>query len=361
MGDDLNFAQKFTRTAADGLAILAEMSDPRAKTDAPVVINMMTTVQRGAKRLRARNIYVGAQNVLSALHHETDDVLSGRIETLGSLVTEYARGLDDLLTQSQPAVRTPLSVKDKWDTARETLNALLPIADPDSADVLSRLMRASDSLDSVSSDPAADDRQNADVLPFKQVDAQSEFASDVHIEDMEDDVALESIIAETPSDLPLDLTEVTLAEAELVHAPTRALVSVAPIETETVALDAMMRDVIADALSVARSINRTISLSYDMGERTVSENVANDLRHRIGKALSQIIRQALTDDRVGHIDINLAGEQLHIMAGTTAMRVAIVPDAIPRRKPLITTETEQGLRAQLDALLDPITFHETAS
>lgn len=360
MGDDLNFAQKFTRTAADGLAILAEMPDPRAKTDAPVVINMMTTVQRGAKRLRARNIYVGAQNVLTALHHETDDVLSGRIETLGSLVTEYARGLDDLLTQSQPAARAPLSVKDKWETARETLNALLPMADPDSADVLSRLMRASNSLDSGSADPAADDLQDADVLPFKQVDAQSEFVLDDDIEAVED-VALESITSETPSDLPLDLTEVTLAEAEPVHAPVRALVSATPIETENVALDAMMRDVIADALSVARSINRTISLSYDMGERTVSESVANDLRHRIGKALSQIIRQALTDDRVGHIDINLAGEQLHIMAGTTAMRVAIVPNATPRRKPLITTETEQGLRAQLDALLDPITFHETAS
>ena len=74
MGDDLNFAQKFTRTAADGLALIAEMDDPRAAQDASVVIDMMTTVQRGAKRLRARNIYTGAQGVLSALHHENDDI-----------------------------------------------------------------------------------------------------------------------------------------------------------------------------------------------------------------------------------------------------------------------------------------------
>jgi len=70
MGDDLIFAQKFTRTAADGLALLVEMGDPRASHESSVVIDMMTTMQRGAKRLRARNIYTGAQNVLSALHHK---------------------------------------------------------------------------------------------------------------------------------------------------------------------------------------------------------------------------------------------------------------------------------------------------
>jgi len=77
--------------------------------------------------------------------------------------------------------------------------------------------------------------------------------------------------------------------------------------------------------------------------------------------LSLIIRQSMSDDRVGHIDINLAGEQLHIMAGTTALRVAIDPKTAPKPKPLITAETEQGLRAQLNALMDPISLHETAS
>ncbi len=344
MGDDLNFAQKFTRTAADGLALLAEMPDPRAETDAPVVINMMTTVQRGAKRLRARHIYVGAQNVLSAMHHESDVVLTGRIETLGSLVTEYARGLDQLLTQTQSPERKTLSVADKWDTARETLNALLPIADPESADVLSRLMRAPVSLETVQPDMAnTDPQQNADVLPFRPIEDNILSSLDI---DMKTEIIPEPVEAVMP--LSTQVSTKSKRPAPL-------------IETTDVALDAMMRDVIADALSVARSIGRTISLSYDMGERTVTEPVATDLRTRVGKALSQIIRQALSDDRVGHIDINLAGEQLHIMAGTTAMRVAINPKTKPKRKPLITAETEQGLRAQLDALLDPITFHETAS
>lgn len=351
MGDDLNFAQKFTRTAADGLALLAEMPDPRAKTDAPVVINMMTTVQRGAKRLRARNIYVGAQNVLSAMHHENDSVLSGRIETLGSLVTEYARGLDDLLVQSQAPARPMLTVTDKWESARETLNALLPKADPDTADVLSRLMRAPVSLETVQPDMAdASGQQDADVLPFKAVETQSDvFEASVSETtlDVKDDNVLDTLSLEPIETQASVLVETTQTKLSASHTD--------------VALDTMMRDVIADALSVARSIGRTISLSYDMGDRTVTDPVATNLRQRVGKALSQIIRQALSDDRVGHIDINLAGEQLHIMAGTTAIRVAIDPKTAPKPKPLITPETEQGLRAQLDALLDPITFHETAS
>lgn len=329
MGDDLNFAQKFTRTAADGLALIAEMENPRAVSDAAIVVDMMTTVQRGAKRLRARHIYSGAQDVLSALHHENDAILSGRINNLGSVVTEYARGLDDLL-QAQQTLSPPKSPVDKWDTARETLNALLPIASPDDADMLSRLMRAPVTIETVQPGSSAP-FQEADIVPFIKLDKPASIA-----EDAIDHEAIEV-------SAPLPTTTITATESP------------------TVALDAMMRDVIADALSVARSIGRTISLSYDMGERAVTELRARDLRARLSKALSQIIRQSLTDDRVGHIDINLAGEQLHVMAGTTALRIAIDPSQAPVSKPLITPETETGLRAQLDALMDPVTRHETAS
>ena len=330
MGDDLIFAQKFTRTAANGLALLVEMEDPRAANDAAVVIDMMTTVQRGAKRLRARHIYSGAQGVLTALHHDTDAVLDSRIANLGGLVTEYARGLDQLLeAESVPPKTAPL---DKWDMARETLNALLPKAPSADADILSRLMRVPVTLETVQ--PDRDDvAMEADVIPFVKLDAP----------DLSDEISVD----------PFKIPEASPAnEVTLTPAPS--------IETgQMVALDAMMRDVIADALSVARSVGRTISVSYDMGERSVSAGRAEDLRGRMGQALSQIIRQSLTDGRVGHIDVNLAGEQLHVMTSTTAIRVAIEPKVALETKPLITDETEPGLRAQLHALMDPIALHET--
>lgn len=332
MGDDLIFAQKFTRTAADGLALLVEMDDPRAAQEASVVIDMMTTLQRGAKRLRARNIYSGAQGVLSALHHENDTILESRITSLGSLVTEYARGLDELLQTPETAPATTLT--DKWDTARETLNALLPIASSDDADMLSRLMRAPVTLETVKPDVDLASSE-AEIVPFVKTEI-PEIVSEIAVEDVP----------------PMDDI---IVQAEAVK----------PVQPESaapsIALDAMMRDVIADALSVARSVGRTISLSYDMGDRMVSDMCAADLQSRLSQALSQIIRQSMTDDRVGHIDINLAGEQLHIMAGTTAVRIAIDPQNAPKAKPLITPETEQGLRAQLNALMDPISLHETAS
>jgi len=332
MGDDLIFAQKFTRTAADGLALLAEMDDPRAPHEAAVVIDMMTTVQRGAKRLRARHIYSGAQGVLSALHHETETVLEGRIINLGGLVTEYARGLDELLeAKTAPQKNTPL---DKWDIARETLNGLLPNASSEDADMLSRLMRVPVTLETVQ--PDLDDAAlNADVIPFHKVESPQETETSL-VEDLSFEAVSPAAVAATPTPPSIDTNP-------------------------SITLDAMMRDVIADALSVARSVDRTISISYDMGDRTVSMERAEDLRQRMGQALSQIIRQTVTEDRVGHIDVNLAGEQLHIMANMTAIRVAIDPKMTPISKPLITNETEPGLRAQLHALMDPIALHETAS
>ena len=350
MGDDLIFAQKFTRTAADGLALLVKMEDPRAAEDAAVVIDMMATLQRGAKRLRARHIYAGAQGVLSALHHETDAVLHGRITNLGSLVTKYARGLDELLQSTETAqAKTPTEM---WSAARETLNGLLPTASVEDADMLSRLMRAPVTLETVhpkdsEQSPEMGSIQN-EVIPFLKADT-SLLMEEATIEPSEtEDLALEELAIETP----------------VLTAPQEKL---APLLSEdeaalSVTLDSMMRDVIAEALSVARAVGRTISLSYDMGNKTVSHARSEDLRDRLGQALSQIIRQSLTDGRVGHIDINLAGEQLHIIAGTTAMRLAIDPDATPKTtKPLINSDIEQGLRSQLDALMDPPSFHETAS
>ena len=336
MGDDLIFAQKFTRTAADGLALLVEMDNPRAAHEAAVVIDMMTTVQRGAKRLRARHIYSGAQGVLSALHHDTDAVLEGRIVNLGSLVTEYARGLDELLeAETAPTKMTPM---DKWDMARETLNALLPNASSEDADMLSRLMRVPVTLETIQPDRDVAS-MDADVIPF--ITAETPNLS----ENMSEEISVEAFkIPEESTAVNTPILQNPQINSGLI-----------------IALDAMMRDVIADALSVARSVGRTISVSYDMGERTVSTERAEDLRVRLGQALSQIIRQSLTEDRVGHIDINLAGEQLHIMTSKTAIRVAIDPQNAPKSKPLITDQSEPGLRAQLHALMDPKALNETAS
>jgi len=317
------------------------MDNPRAAQEAAVVIDMMTTVQRGAKRLRARHIYSGAQGVLSALHHETHATLESRIKTLGFVVTEYARGLDELLeTPGTAPAKTPI---DRWNAVRDTLNALLPVATPDDADMLSRLMRAPVTLDTVRPD-LKDSTPNADVLPFVKADYKD---------------------AEPYEDTPNRETFQS-PKANTLAPPRPQPETSSTTDGLFTTLDAMMRDVIADALSIARTVGRTISLSYDMGDRKISAQKAENLRSRLGQALSQIIRQSFTEGRVGHIDINLAGEALHIIAGTTAVRIAIEPknnssQTQPKPEPLITPETEGELRAQLHALMDPISHHETAS
>jgi len=336
MGDDLTFARSFTRTAAEGLELLTQMDDPRASDSETVVTAMMTTIQRGAKRLRARHVYTAAQDVLSALHHDTDDVLNTRIHTLGSVVTGYAKGLNELVRDTDTPTQ-PVSTHDKWEAARATLDALLPKAQAEDADVLSRLMRAPVTIEEVqpASDVIKDDDQDSTNI-----------------------VALPTQIAlEDDNDSAME----TFAIPEPVHVPLAAPI-IKRAAGANIPLESVMRDVVSDALSVARKADRTISLSYDVEEAQIDENLSESLRARLGKALSQIIRQALPEGRVGHIDINIAGEQLHVMAGTTALRVAIDPAAkTPAPKPLITRETEQGLRAQLAALMDPEDNFGTAS
>jgi len=231
MGDDLNFAQKFTRTAADGLALIAKMDDPRAAGDSAVVIDMMTTLQRGAKRLRARNIYSSAQNVLSALHHEDDVTLSGRIDK----------------------------------------------AEPSDADMLSRLMRAPVTLETVQPDSVSietDVLGQSDVLTLVSDITAADIVPFVK-KPMRDTKDKEGFVPVLPNPKPVDMPK-TQNKSD----PKAAPVDDSPVVT----MDAMMREVIADALSVARSVQRTISLSYDMGDRSLTELRANELRERLGSA-----------------------------------------------------------------------------
>jgi len=368
MGDDLNFAQKFTRTAADGLTLIAKMDNPRAAKDSAVVVDMMTTLQRGAKRLRARNIYTSAQNVLSAMHHEDDAVLTGRINTLGSLVTEYARGLEEMLLTPELASAPALTHVDKWEAARDTLNALLPAAPPSDADLLSRLMRAPVTLEAMRPDTTLAATAPAEENPLAALTDEEIFALDgdvIPFVKKQKVSRAENSVPVLPNPQPTTLPEIRQDVPKKAAAKTN-LTKTTPAKANSkedslvVTLDSMMREVIADALSVARSVDRTISLSYDMGNQMVTEMRANELRLRLGKALSQIIRQSFTNDRVGHIDINLAGKQLHIIAGTTALRVAIDPDKAPAAKPAQKAAADTDLRDQLHALMDPASLKGSA-
>jgi len=333
MGDDLIFAQRFTQMAADGLSCLSDMDDPRSHDAEPVVTAMMTQIQSGAKRLRARHIYQSAQGVLSALHHDTDAVLQGRIQALGNVVTHYATGLSELV--DTPQAKAPKTVKDKWVVARATLDELLPHATPEDADALSRLMRAPLAEDIA---PAAIEIES-EVIAFS-TPIRTDVSDEIELEEVE--VTAEEIAPKTPAPIAQTTSIYTAAD---------------------ITLESLMRDVVADALSVARSASRTISLSYDMGETQLAEDKCEDLRLRLGRALARIIRESLPEGRVGHIDINAAGEQLHIMAGTTALRVAIdaADQPVQTPRPMITPETEDDLRAQLDALMDQNTPMQDAA
>lgn len=328
MGDNLDFARAFTATAAEGLSLLSRMETPHAPSAQATITAMMTQIQTGAKRLRARHVYQSAQGVLSAMHHESDAILQSRIRALGGLVVHYATGLAEIEDQTGETARLPQTPHGRWDAARTTLDALLPLAPAEDADALSRLMRASVA-------PAPLKETSSDVIAFPSILASVDPA----------DVTVEADEIDVFADATAVPTEVAATHTPL---PPKTAPSV-----EGLSLESLMREIVSDALATARQVGRTISLSYDMADATIAETLADDLRERLNRALGRIIRESLPEGRVGHIDINVAGEQLHIMAGTTALRVAIDPAQAPAAKPRINAASEAGLRSQLDALLDP--------
>ncbi len=145
-------------------------------------------------------------------------------------------------------------------------------------------------------------------------------------------------------------------------------------------LESLMRDIVQDALSIARISGKTISISYDMGQTFVREDFQATLQVRLSRALRALILETLPREGTGHMDITATMEEVCIKAGgpapqfmpdgvraeeasgITRIYLAVngdqaalpdehsMPDA-PKR--MITDETEETLRAQLSELMEP--------
>ena len=147
-------------------------------------------------------------------------------------------------------------------------------------------------------------------------------------------------------------------------------------------LDSIMRDVVQDALAIARMCAKTISLSYDVGETALAQNDLKTLQARLGQSLRALILESLPQEGVGHIDLTIKGRELCLTAQGTPPQftpkscrldrsvagqinlylplittaedmVEIETDDAPAPRRMITDETEDELRAQLSQLMEP--------
>jgi len=148
MGDDLKQARGFITAAMTEMdSLLSE-----ARLDRNAAEAALTHVQKEAKNLRALGIYRAAQSVLDSYNaSHSQPKIDGRLMALYKLIAQYGEGLEeitplhgsidapiDIVTQTE----TPEDLKDRFETAREVLIPLIPLAG-ETAPALERLANLS--------------------------------------------------------------------------------------------------------------------------------------------------------------------------------------------------------------------------
>jgi len=362
MGDDLYIAREFSNAALADISAIGAMEQRQNSANIAQMSIKLAHMQSGAKRLRARAIYQSAQSVIDGLTPNalSQDSFDMRLSALSNLVTQYADGLSEIEAAQERDRLAAAETGQPIEVALPTELGALP-----SSEDLRITAKA----------------MLAELMPLTR-DGET--------------FALQALMDYDP-------------QAEPVALMAEPVIETRPIQTQQIPLEYVLRDAIQDALSIARMSGKTISISYDVGQTHIDQTHINSLELRLCEGLRALILQSLPQDGMGHIDINLRGDDMVIcsrhalprllpqgltsretdrgceiifalvakqnidakspLAGVTSKSEAIFdPDNIDVQTteandaptldapvlaaPMITAKTEGQLRAQLSALLD---------
>ncbi|MFB9374539.1 hypothetical protein ACFFUB_11280 [Algimonas porphyrae] len=318
-GDDLTRARLFCLAAGSEMSAIIDADrspggDRPARGRDPVwICERLDTIQRHAKRARARAIYRSAQDVMALIercnaHLPIDWTrVDGRLFVLNKLLSQYEAGLDELLPQpmaNAACANTPRPATDtQMAIARNTLSSVLPHATPDERAALSRL------------------------------------------------IAIDPTIETEPMDAPSGPNPV---------APT------GPYHTEPI--DFMLPALMQRLLEVGQQYGKVLSLSHSLDDVWIAKSGQSDVEACLFDRLSELIAGSLPLQGVGRLDIGTAAKGFEISGSGFDTFTLLLPEGAlatpgdhaapdpltetPPPPPMITAETEGDLRAQLAALMD---------
>jgi hypothetical protein len=328
-GDDLKRSRYFSLKAGQEMAAIIDadrkisLTGEIVKGRDPVwLCERLSTIQREAKRARARSVYRSAQDALNLIqrcnaHMPIDWTrVDGRLFVLNKLLGQYEEGLSEV--ESEMAVDTAdftvtqPTIDEAQTSAKQTLTTLLPHASEAEHAALNRLM----DLD-LTSEPSV----------------------------------------ESPSDLE------TASEKP-------GAVSVDRIEW-------IMPDLVQKLLEIGRQYGKVFSVSHSPDDVLIEAGSEDVIYARLYERLSDVIASNLPLQGLGRVDINASSNELHIsgsgfdsFAIPFPERIEETADDAPQSiasdidiefdvdpitaplSPMITDENEAELRAQLAALMD---------
>ena len=391
MGDDLYIAREFSNAALADISAINSMEHRHSTQNIAQIQLKLAQLQNGAKRSRARAIYQSAQIAIDALNSnniidpKASDNFDIRLNALSHLITQYEQGLSEV--EAAQSLMADTGVQNIPISGRAQPSQMPNIQNQNRAadmDIHALHLTAKTTLTNLM--PLAQLHEVPSLQALIDYNYAPEITSEIAPE----------IARQTPS--------ITTSE----NSPKRAIkpkqtisqtLKTPPADAPNifVPLEYVLRDAIQDALSIARISGKTISVSYDVGQKNIENTYIAVIENRLCQALRALVLQSLPQDDIGHIDINLRGDDVIIHskyrqpsllphglicrktpAGCEIniplnvkpkLPVTALPaktaktsetpnrdndsDALPAGKsPMITQAAEAQLRAQLGALLD---------
>ena len=282
MGDSLKAASRFVSQSMDSLDHLMT-ADPFNHVSA---IDQLSTLQSGAKAMRARSIYRAVQTAVDMIHKgDTPQRVQSEFILIRSLVEQYKNGLDEVLIEFLPA---SASIEDHQVAVPEIIEPVSqePLQSPvgDMIDSLNSQLQMGMSEDSMGASQAEDTPFSSDI----ETETVNNLSKAVQ--------TVQPLIQFAPSERNRDALQ-ALSQFHTLAAPKKAangdVDSTTGAQKKVVEIESLMPELTNVALTSARHMGKNVSISYAVNDVRIGQDIAEPLSVALRDLMSILIRGSL--------------------------------------------------------------------
>lgn len=282
MGDSLKAASRFVSQSMDSLDHLMA-AEPLNYVSA---IDQLSTLQSGAKAMRARSIYRAVQTAVDMIHKgDTSQRVQSEFTLIRSLVEQYKSGLDEVLveflpTSSSTEMHQAAAPQNMGSANDETLQS--PVGDM--IDSLNSQLQIGMSEGSIEASHAEE----------------TQFSGDIEAETVDDlskaTQTLQPLIQYASTEKDRDALHALSRFHTLATPKTAANGEIGPatkLQKKVVEIESLMPELTNVALTSARHMGKNVSVSYAVNDVRIGQDVAEHLRVALRDLMSILIRGSL--------------------------------------------------------------------
>ena len=258
----------------------------------------LAKIQSAAKSNRARAIYRAAQDAIVSV--ENENAFARQKSRLAGLLKQYQSGLCEL-----EAYEGTSKLKSDRLTSAKAINT--DISEPERCNSLSDTIRQDHAISAICSS-----------LSFAKDDERPALRALISLSTQQKNTDLKNIF-DPKNNIKTQIPDETKNHRDAIYQTDFAMKKT----KEQISLEAIMPDVIQYSLMCARQISLTLSLSYDVGNVTLSKSELNTLTKRLKIWLGHLIKSIgseVSEQRLSHIDFSIKNDC--VILSTTSQALA---------------------------------------